>query len=115
MKSFVVLYYAPAEATAQMANVTPEQAQEGMKPWMEWMARVGDRLADAGQPLMGGARIDSSGVRPTNTEISGYSIIRADDLESAKALLRDHPHLGWAPGVAIEVYETMPLPGMEAT
>ena len=38
-----------------------------------------------------------------------YSVLQAESMESAQALLADHPHLGSA-GCAIEVYQTMSLP-----
>ena len=36
MKKFMVIYHAPVEATEQMANASPDQMKEGMKPWMQW-------------------------------------------------------------------------------
>jgi len=35
-----------------------------------------------------------------------------ENLDEAKSLLNGHPHLGWNAECAIEVHETMPLPGM---
>ena len=32
MNKYIVLYYAPASATQQMENLTPEQMAEGMAP-----------------------------------------------------------------------------------
>lgn len=32
MKNYLVIYNAPAEAMAKMANVTPEQQAKGMEP-----------------------------------------------------------------------------------
>lgn len=34
MKKFIVTYHAPIEALAKMGEATPEQREEGMKPWM---------------------------------------------------------------------------------
>ncbi len=34
MSNFIVFYHAPASAMEQMATATPEQKEEGMKPWM---------------------------------------------------------------------------------
>ena len=109
MSKFVVLYYAPAEAVAAMANATPEEMQKGMEPWMAWSAKCGDKLVDMGSPLMGGQRITTSGSGDSPSEVTGYSILEAADMAEAKSLLDGHPHLGWAPGTAIEVYEGMAL------
>ena len=35
----------------------------------------------------------------------GYSILQAENMEAAKALLADHPHLAWSPDCEVEVHE----------
>ena len=113
MKKFIVIYHAPAEAMAQMANVTPEEMQEGMKPWMDWAAKCGDQLVDMGTPLMGGQRVLPDGTSQDSTrEVTGYSVLQANDMAEAKSLVDGHPHLAWTGGCEIEVHESMPLPGM---
>ena len=109
MKNFLVLYYAPQALVTRMANASLEEMQKGMEPWQKWMERCGPKLVDIGSPLIGGLRITDSGPEQTDTQITGYSIVQAEDIEDAKALLADHPHLNWAPEAAIEVYETMPM------
>ncbi len=110
MKKFIVLYHAPAEAMAQMATATPEEKEAGMKPWMEWMAKVGDKLVDGGSPFMPGERISADGsVKQSTNEVTGYSILEAEDLAAAKSHLKDHPHLQWWEGCAIEVFECIPM------
>ena len=111
MKKFFVTYHAPAEALAQSAKATPEQMAEGMKPWMEWAAKCGDRLVDMGTPLMGGQKVLPDGTsKNSEREVAGYSILQADSMEEAKALMQDHPHLAWTDGCEIEIHESMPLP-----
>ncbi len=113
MKKFIVTYHAPAEALAQSANATPEEMEAGMKPWMDWASKCGDKLVDLGTPLMGGQKLNADGSSENSTrEVAGYSILQANDIEEAKGLLQGHPHLGWAGGCEIEVHEAMPLPGM---
>lgn len=110
MKKFTVIYYAPAEAMASMATATPEEKAAGMKPWMDWMAKVGEKLVDGGSPFMPGERIESNGSsKPSNSEITGYSILEATDMAEAKSLLEGHPHLAWWDGCAIEVLECIPM------
>ena len=36
MKKFIVIYHAPAELTAQTANLSPEDQAKGMEGWMQW-------------------------------------------------------------------------------
>ena len=106
MKKFMVHYHAPAEAMAQMANATDEQKAEGMKPWLAWQDKMGDRLVEMGSPMMGAHRLSPDGSdSQIGSEVTGYSIVRAEDMEAAKSLLRDHPHLQWTENVAIEVFE----------
>lgn len=106
MNKYLVIYHAPAEAMAQMAQATPEQKQEGMKPWLAWKDAVGDGLVDFGAPLMGGKRLrPDGGAENSSKEVSGYSIIQANDMEEAQSLLQGHPHLAWTGGCDIEVHE----------
>ena len=110
MKRFIVIYYAPAAAVEAMMSATPEDMRKGMEPWMAWAAKCGDQLVDLGSPLSGGQRLSPSGSSPSNNNVTGYSILQAADMNAAKALLQEHPHLQWAAGCEIEVYESMAMP-----
>ena len=107
MTKFVVIYYASESVLEQMSKATPEEMAEGMKPWMAWAERCGDGLIDIGTPLTGGRRLSKSGASPSDKGVVGYSILQADNLEAAQALLDGHPHLEWAAGCEIEVHECM--------
>lgn len=110
MKKFLVIYHAPAEAMAKMATATPEEKMEGMKPWMDWKDSVGDKLVDFGAPLMPGQRLLPDGSTKESTkEVTGYSMIQANDMNEAKALLKKHPHLAWTGGCDIEVHECIKM------
>ena len=111
MKNFVVIYHAPASFMEQAQNATPEEMQKGMKAWMEWAAKCGDALVDFGAPLAGGQKLSTSGSSPSDKDVAGYSILQAEDMDGAKALLQGHPHLEWTAGCEIEVHEAMPPPG----
>lgn len=111
MKKFVVLYLAAQSAQAQMAESSPEAAQEGMKAWQEWAARAGDGIVDLGTPLGAGKEITAAGTTEASTGVAGYGILQAEDLAGAQALLDGHPHL-MMPGASIQVYESLDLPGM---
>lgn len=110
MKKYMIIYHAPAEAMEIMANATEEQKIEGMKPWLAWKDKVGDKLIDFGSPLWGGTRILPDGTSvPSTKEVTGYSIIQANDLNEAKSLLSSHPHLQWTGGCDIEVHECLKM------
>ena len=106
MKKFVAIYNAPAEAMAKMATATDEEKAAGMKPWMAWKDALGEKLVDMGNPFMPGQRLTSGGeANASGTEITGYSIVQASDLDEAKSLFRNHPHLGWTDGCTIDLHE----------
>ena len=94
----------------QMKDATAEEMKKGMEPWMAWAAKCGGALVDWGSPLSGGQKLSKSGSSPSDKNVVGYSILQAEDMQGAKALLKGHPHLGWADGCEIEVHESMPLP-----
>lgn len=110
MTKFMVIYHAPASAMEQMSDATPEQMAEGMKPWMAWAEKCGDGLVDMGTPLGGGQALSASGASPSDKGVTGYSILQAESMEAAQAMLMGHPHLQWAAGCEIEVHESLPLP-----
>lgn len=111
MKKFLVLYIAPQSAQAQMAESSPEAAQEGMKAWMEWAQRAGDGIVDMGNPLADGREVTASGTAETKSHVAGYATIQAEDLDGAQSLLDGHPHL-MMPNASIQVYESLDVPGM---
>ncbi len=108
MKKFIVIYYAPTSAVEEMANASPEDMKKGMEPWMAWIGKCGDALVDIGSPLGNGVKLlKDGGSTPSDSNVTGYSILQAEDMEGAKALLQDHPHLTWGEGCEIEVHESL--------
>ncbi len=110
MGRYIVLYHAPTSAVEATAEMTPEEMKKGMGAWMTWAQSCGDSLVDLGAPLGGGRKVTKSGSAPSDKDITGYSILEAENVEAAHALLADHPHLDWAEGCEIEVHEAMPMP-----
>lgn len=108
MPKYVLLYTAPISAEEQM-QMSEEEGKAEMEVWMAWSGRLGPALLDFGLPLGNGRAVTSSGATPTTSEVNGYSIIEADDIDAAVALTESHPHLRRG---TIEVLETMPIPGM---
>ncbi|MDR6506862.1 YciI family protein [Arthrobacter oryzae] len=110
MKKFVVLYIATQSAQELMAESSPEAAQEGMKAWMQWADKAGEALVDLGTPLGAGKEVTSTGVSDTESTVGGYSVLQAEDMDGALALLEGHPHL-MLPGASIRAYEALDMPG----
>jgi hypothetical protein len=110
MPKFLVIYTASVDVMEKMENSSPEEQQKGMEAWMEWAGKCGGNLIDMGTPLGGGQVVLEDGSTSSTSNIVGYSMLQADDMEAAKELLKGHPHLGWSDGCEIEVHESLPLP-----
>ena len=91
-----------------MMDSMPEDMQAVIESWKAWAQRCGDGLVEM-SPLKGGQKITASGSSASDMGIVTYSVLQAENMEAAQALLADHPHLGYA-GCEIEVYETVSLP-----
>lgn len=109
MKNFLVTYHSTPEAMAGMKDITPEQMAEGMKPWMEWQAKIGEQLVEMGSPLCASNKITPAGEGKCTNNVSGFSIVKADTMEDAKKLFEGHPHLSWNDGAWVEVHESMAM------
>lgn len=106
MKKFLAIYHSAPEAMEQMANATKEQKEAGMAAWMDWKAKSGGAIVDFGAPLMGGTAIDASGGKSqSKKEVSGYSVVQAQDVAQAHALFNNHPHLSWHASATIEIHD----------
>ncbi len=112
MKKYIVIYHAPADSWDANAQATEEEMKKGMEQWMVWAEKCGDKLIDMGTPLAGGVRLNPDGSSTvSDKDVLGYSILGAENMEEAKSLLKDHPHLNWNSACSIEVHESMPTPG----
>ena len=59
---------------------------------------------------MSGQKLTKSGSSASDKNVVGYSILQAEDMEGAKAVLEGHPHFENPADGEIEVHESMPLP-----
>ena len=108
MSKFLYLYRGPATS---MEDFTPEQAAEQNKAWGDWIGRVGPALVDVGAPLGERTAVADDSSTTTPSDQNGYSIVEADTLEAAKALVKDHPFLSEGKGrFSIEIFELAPMP-----
>jgi hypothetical protein len=107
LTKFMILYMAPVSAETQM-NVSPEDMKKGMEPWMAWFKKIGKALVDQGGPLGNGMHFTAKGNSKGQTEVTGYSIVQAENMEAIKKMLTNHPHL-MMPKASIEVLEMLPM------
>ncbi len=106
MKKFLVIYHSTPDAVALSSNLTPKQQEEEMKLWMSWKETMGQNLVDFGTPLMSGIRLFPDGNSEGSAkEVTGYSMIRAKDMDEAKSLLYNHPCFKSKSGCDVELHE----------
>lgn len=96
MKDFLFLYRGP-ELKEQPS---PEQMQESMNSWMNWLGNIGaqNKLVDQGSSLQAdGKVVRTDGVitdgpfTEVKEVIGGYSIIKANDLAEAAEIAKGCP------------------------
>lgn len=110
MKKFIVLYHCSLEDQMKVGKQSKEDREEGMRLWFAWKEKVAEHLVDFGSPIMEGVRRLNSGEEvASKLELSGYSILQAEDLQAAKALIVDHPHYTYGDSCHIEVHELMSM------
>lgn len=86
---------------------TKEAQDQAMAAWTAWFGTLGDALVDGGNPISTSKAISSDGsVMDATSAPTGYSIIKADDLDAAVELSKGCPVL--AGGAAVVVSETIP-------
>ena len=102
MSNFVLLY-----AGGGMPATEAEQKKE-LQDWQAWYGKLDGALIDGGDPFTPMAKnIGKGGVvkdGPVGTPATGYSIVKADSLNSAVELAKGCPVL--RSGGQISVYET---------
>jgi hypothetical protein len=104
MAKFIYLYRGPAP------DLTPEQGAERMAAFGAWMEKVGAALVDVGSPFGSSASVRNDGTEGTTGELTGFTIVEADDLTAAKTLTDGLPFLSDSDGMcAVEIFELLPM------
>jgi hypothetical protein len=114
MRKYIVLYTAPITAAERFAQVTREEAQQGMKLWFDWKEKIGSGLVDMGQQLGNAMKVTKAGITKSDSTIVGMSILQANSMDEALEMVKGHHHLQWAEGAEITVLEEMPIPELQA-
>ena len=90
MPTFVFTYRAP-KGYARTADTG--------RAWWSWFDGMGDAVVDVGRPVVG--RTALGNCSPDATELGGYSVVSADDLEAAIAIAKGCPYLDGAGGIEV--------------
>jgi hypothetical protein len=101
MANFLLTYHGGG-----MPESEAEQAQV-MAAWDAWFHQLGDAVVDGGNPISQAKAISPDGsVMDATSAPSGYSVIKADNIDAAIALAKGCPVLHG--GAAVLVSETFP-------
>jgi hypothetical protein len=86
-----------------------EEQDQVMQAWTNWFGKLGDALVDGGNPVSKARAISPDGsVMDATSAPSGYSIIKANDLDNAVELAKGCPVLkGGASVVVAETFAVM--------
>ena len=102
MANYLLLYHGGG-----MPETEAEQ-KAVIDAWTEWYTKLGSAVVDPGNPFTPMAKnISSDGKNsdgPAGTMASGYSVIKADSLDTAAAMAKSCPVL--KSGAQISVFET---------
>jgi len=104
MSKFILLYKGPA---TPQADITPEVGAQLMQAWEAWMGKIGASLVDAGAPFTASSTaVVADGSTRSASDLTGYTIVEAADLDAAKALVGGNPFLDdGSSKFAVEIYE----------
>ncbi|MGH2632287.1 MAG: YciI family protein [Tepidiformaceae bacterium] len=85
---------------------TPQEQEKQMQAWGAWFGGMGDAVVDGGNPIGASKLVGSDGSVKDGTVsgITGYSVIRAANLDEAATKAKGCPIL--ATGGSVEVHET---------
>ena len=81
-------------------------SNESYPAWKEWFDGMGDHLSDLGAPVVQRATIGNCA--PEATEFGGYSVIEADDLDSALTIAKGCPTMNRNGGVEVGLLGPVP-------
>ena len=105
MPKYVLAYHGGGE----MPETEEEQERE-LAAWNAWFGELGDAIVDGGNPIAGSVTVgadrsvsEGGGANP----LSGYSLIKADDLDAAVEMAKGCPIL--SNGGSVEVAEAIAM------
>jgi hypothetical protein len=84
------------------------EREAAMKAWGEWFGRLGTAIVDPGNPFGASSTVTGSGSGGNGGgDLSGYSLVSAEDLAAATELAKGCPVI--VNGGSVEVYEAIPI------
>ena len=112
MKKFMALYMASSAVVAEMMKATPAEMKAEMDDWMKWSEKNKAAIVDLGTPLGKTKRLGASGgLSDTKNDLTGYTIVQGDSVESVAKIFKDHPHLKIA-GTSVDILDCVDINAM---
>ena len=76
---------------------SPEEGAEHMAKWEAWAEGLSDSLVNRGTSLSQSKSVNSTGITEGggNDPMIGYSILNADNLETAVKMVESSPHVNY--------------------
>ncbi len=97
MPEFIIIYHGHGQPESKEAG----EAAKGR--WMKWMQDLGEDIVNFGTPFKGATMVDADGnTRPGG--LSGYSVVKAKNMDAALKIAKACPHLEMG---EVEVAELM--------
>jgi hypothetical protein len=89
LAEFLMVYHG-----GPMPETDDEMAHE-MVRWGDWMNSLGGQLIGPGAPVVKSKTLSASGITYDGGAypVSGYSIVEAESIEAALAMIKSYPHL----------------------
>jgi hypothetical protein len=89
MKKFLITYH----GGGMPANPDPEMMKQVKAAFGAWLGEAGSAVVDPGAPIRTVAQV-AKGSPSAQVEIGGYTILQAESLDAARAILAKHPFVG---------------------
>lgn len=100
MANFVFAYRGGGMAT------TDAEREAAMAAWGAWFGQLGPAIVEPGNPFGASTSVGAGGAGgAASSELTGYTVVKADGLDAAGALAKGCPVLDQ--GGSVDVYETI--------
>src|SRR5215475_7007476 len=102
MSNYVFAYYGEPQVAS------PEEGAKYKEKWQAWVGGLGEALVNPGIPFGTPKKVSARGITDNGgpNRLSGFSIVKADNLEEALDMAKGCPHLEHG---SIDVAEAMDM------
>ncbi len=101
MPNFMLAYHGETKPES------PEKGVEQRARWMAWLGGLGEAVVNPGTPLGQSMTVSAEGVADDGgpNPMSGFSVVKADDIEAALEMAKNCPFLEMGTIVVSEMKE----------